>query len=227
MLFCFSSTGNDDCIRERKYTWHDSTHSILKSESWFCDGLLDSTYKEWDRKGRIINTGLYRKNKKHGLWESIKYSNSNSIGFHSYEQYDNGRLNENRINYIKNNAEILHDLYNYTYINLDTICVHRMFDLTSGMMTRLDSSINATTFGTMKLWDEKDGFLYNDVKVKNKKIEYDKEYKRNGQIIILTFRDNPKMQIESTYNCQGNLIEEKYYDENGNLIKHKKKNKNK
>jgi hypothetical protein len=64
ILFCFSSTGKDDCIRERKYTWHDSAHTKIKSEYWLCNGVLDSTYKEIDSKGRIVVDGKYKQGKK-------------------------------------------------------------------------------------------------------------------------------------------------------------------
>ena len=215
------------CKKEQILTWHDSTHKSMKSESWYCNNMKDSIYKEWDNKGNIVQKGNYSMNNKHGLWEAIRYTANGDIYYHTYESFDKGKIIERRAYRVINNTELLNGIYSYSYLNIDTICVNRIFDITTGIIVQMDTLKNNRVNGTLKLWSPQDGFLYKEILADNGRIIHEKEFNRNGNIFIKTFNPNSTTKKELTYNCQGKLIEEKDYDEKGNLIKHKKKNKKK
>jgi antitoxin component YwqK of YwqJK toxin-antitoxin module len=205
--------------------WYDSAKTKIQSEFWLCNNMLDSTYTEWDVTGQIIEIRHYRKGIKVGVWEKIKYETQGNLGWHLYTHHVNNLIVEERRYYIKNGMEILHDYYVYKYIQSDTLRVHRSFDITTGYMVQLDTLKNSVVEGIFKLWSDKDGTLYREFCVRDNILIYEKNIFKNGTYIVIHYYQNNVQKEELTYNCQGFLIEEKYYDENGNLIKHKTKNK--
>jgi hypothetical protein len=227
MLFPLIVYTQNICQNTHYINWHDTAHTKIKSEFWLCNELMDSTYKEWDITGQIIEIRHYRKGIKVGVWEKTKYETQGNLGWHLYTHYVNNLIAEERRYYIKNSIEILHDYYVYKYLQSDTLRVHRLFDITTGYMVQMDTLKNSVVEGTFKLWNEKDGTLYREFCVRDNVLIYEKKIDKNGTYIITHYYKNNVQKEELTYNCQGNLIEEKYYDEKGNLIKHKKKNKKK
>jgi hypothetical protein len=221
-LFCFSSTGKDGCIRERKYTWHDSTHIHLKSLTFYCDNLKDSCYTEWDSSGRITVNGSYLENNKIGIWENYIYSKNGKLLRHIYDNYLNGKLIESRTYEVIKDQENIYLTYNYYYSQNDTICVARTFDFITGYLTHMDSTLNGSVYGTSKSWDSRDGFLYLEIYAIDSVTNCNTKYNRDGSRFVTIVQIKPFKQIESYYSANGKLFREVIIDENGKTIKDKK-----
>ena len=212
MLFCFSSTGNDDCIRERKYTWHDSAHTKIKSEYWLCNGVLDSTYKEIDSKGRIVVDGKYKQGKRNGEWIEFIPQNSRRTGVKTVMFYDNDFLTELRRYSVENGKSILCDFHSCYIKSTDTILIQRMFDTETGFMTSLDSLVNGQLAGNMYTWSSKTGHLIQINGNVNTPNQYEKLFLKNGGYELIQYHKNMAVREKQIYNCEGVLVNKQLFD---------------
>lgn len=64
------------------YSWHEN--GALKSISSYQEGLLSGPFLYFDRQGKIVQTGAYRKGKPHATW--ISYDGAVKTGEKKYKK---------------------------------------------------------------------------------------------------------------------------------------------
>jgi hypothetical protein len=221
-LFSFSLTSKNECVRERKITWYDSTNTKMKSEYWLCNGLLDSTYKEFDLKGRVLKEGNYSLGQKNGLWVEIFYQTKSREGNKEYSIYINGFLSESRNYVIDNNYLYLSDMKSLYIKSGDTIQVKKRFDIKSGFMTSLDTFINNFGCRTSYSWSPTTGHLKQINGKINTPDQYEKLFLKNGGYELIQYHKNMAVREKQLYNCEGVMVSKQLFDTLGKPLKARK-----
>lgn len=222
VLFSFSSNSNNDCVRERKITWHDSSHTKVKSEYWLCDGILDSTFKEFDIKGRIVIEGNYSMGRKNGIWVETFYQTKLREGNKEYFTYIKGFLSESR-NYVVDNDQLyLSDMRSLYIKSGDTIQVNKKFDVKSGFMTSLDTLINDYICKTSYSWSPTTGHLKQINGKINTPDQYEKLFLKNGGYELIQYHKNMAVREKQQYNCEGVMVSKQFFDTLGKPLKPRK-----
>lgn len=221
-LFSFATYSNNSCIRERVITWHDSAHSLIKSEYWFCNGLLDSVYREYNKKGIVIVDGVYKQGKKHGQWMEYIPQNTSRKGVKTFMVYDNGFLYELR-RYTVDKEKMYLSAFESWYIKTnDTLQIRRRFDNTTNFMTSLDTSINNTLKGNMYYWSPTTGHLKQINGNVNMPGQYEKLFLKNSGYELIRYHPNMAVREKQQYNCEGVMVGKQLFDTMGKPLKPRK-----
>jgi hypothetical protein len=222
VFFSFSSNSKNTCIRERIITWHDSAHKVIKAQYWLCNGVLDSLYNEFDKNGVLVVSGSYKNGKKSEQWMEYIPQNSSRKGVKTFMTYDNGFLYELRRYTVDNNQLYLSSLSLCYLKSDDTIQIRRNFDIKTGFMTSLDTSINEIIRGSMYYWSPTTGHLKQINGKINTPDQYEKLFLKNGGYELIHYHKNMAVREKQLYNCEGVMVSKQLFDTLGKPLKARK-----
>lgn len=196
-----------------------------KLECFYKNGQYDSTYTEWNEKGKLKIRGFYQEGKKQGVWrhedETIANGYKPSYNYNYVEySYTDGTL-ISAYEYVSFSDSITPKGHEKTVTyGQDTLVKRRSFHKNGQLKNENYSSFNGTLDGTDRYWDENGRLFLERFMNKGfpeKEIAYHSSYKS-----VTIYR--PATRIESSlkqYDLSGKLLYEEHYDKKGKVTKKK------
>lgn len=145
--------------------------------------------------------------------------NSSRKGVKTFMIYNNGFLSELRRYTVDNNQLYLSSL-SLCYVKADdTIQIRRNFDIKTGFMTSLDTSISEILKGDMYYWSSTTGHLKQINGKVNTSDQYEKRFLKNGGYELIQYHKNMAVREKQQYNCEGVMISKQLFDTLGKPFK--------
>jgi len=190
-----------------------------KTECYFKNWLLDSTYTEWDENGKVKIKGKYVDGRKHGIWRYSGIMLDGSSARYNYMfseyTYDHGVL-KMAYDYLSSSDSLTpKDGETFIYYGKDTIQKDLGF-WNNGQLNSESYQINGLIDSVSRAWDE-NGVLFQEKFYKKasayKEIYYFPDFKS-----VIFFNSGSETTLK-LYDNSGKLFYEEYYDKKGKVIK--------